>query len=123
MKIVKIVICVLFGLMFINGGLNKFFNYIPVPELPADQLKVMTAMTAIPWLMPLLATMEIVGGVLIAIPKTRALGAIVIFPMMVGIVLHHIMVAPEGIIMAAVLFLINVWVIADNSSKYKPMVS
>ncbi|WP_461789839.1 DoxX family membrane protein [Pedobacter sp.] len=123
MKIVKTIICVLFGLMFINGGLNKFFNYIPVPELPADQLKVMTAMMTIPWLMPLLATMEIIGGILFAIPKTRALGAVVVFPIMAGILLHHIAVAPEGIIMAAVLFLINIWIIADNWSKYKPMIS
>lgn len=122
MKIVKIIICVLFGLMFINAGLNKFFNYLPVPELPADQLKVMTAFITIPWLMPLLATMEIIGGVLFAIPKTRALGAIVIFPMMVGILLQHAIVAPEGIIMAVVLFFINIWIIADNWNKYKPMV-
>lgn len=25
------VVSVLFGLMFINAGLNKFFNYMPVP--------------------------------------------------------------------------------------------
>lgn len=123
MKIVKLILCVLFGLMFINAGLNKFFNYLPVPELPADQLKVMTAFMTIPWLMPLLATMEIIGGVLFAIPKTRALGAIVIFPVMVGILLQHAIVAPEGIIMAVVLFLINIWIIADNWNKYKPMVS
>jgi len=123
MKIVKLILCVLFGLMFINAGLNKFFNYLPVPELPADQLKVMTAFMTIPWLMPLLATMEIIGGVLFAIPRTRALGAIVIFPVMVGILLQHTIVAPEGIIMAVVLFLINIWIIADNWNKYKPMVS
>ncbi len=123
MKIVKIVICVLFGLMFLNGGLNKFFNYIPMQEIPADQLKVMTAMMTITWLMPLLATMEIIGGILVAVPKTRALGAIIIFPIMIGILLHHIIIAPEGAIMAVVLFLINIWIIADNWGKYKPMVS
>src|SRR5690606_18950783 len=122
MKIVKLIICVLFGLLFINGGLNKFFNYIPVPQLPANELKVFTAMMTIPWLMPLLAAMEIVGGVLFAIPKTRALGAIVVFPIMVGILLQHIMVVPQGIIVAVVLFAINIWVIADNWHKYKPMV-
>jgi putative oxidoreductase len=122
MKIVKLIIFVLFGLMFINAGLNKFFNYLPVPELPADQLKVMTAFMTIPWLMPLLATFEVIGGILIAIPKTRALGAIVIFPIMVGILLQHHFVAPEGLILAIVLFLINVWAIIDNWVKYKPMV-
>ena len=119
MKIVKIIICVLFGLMFINAGLNKFFNYLPVPELPADQLKVMAALMSIPWLMPLLASMEIIGGTLFAIPKTRPLGAIVIFPIMVGILLHHLTVAPEGIIMAVILFAINIWIIFDNCGKYE----
>lgn len=37
-------VSLLFGLMFINAGLNKFFNYMPMPEdLPESMIKVMTA--------------------------------------------------------------------------------
>ncbi|MCH7412493.1 DoxX family protein [Belliella sp. R4-6] len=113
------VVCLLFGLLFINSGLNKFFNYMPMPEdLPEDMLKLMEAFTVIGWLMPLVAVVEIIGGALFILPKTRALGAIVIFPIMVGIVLTHIFNAPSGLIMALVLLLINLWVIFENRKKY-----
>lgn len=42
------ILCLLSGLMFINAGLNKFFNYIPVPEdMPEKTMKMFTAMMEI----------------------------------------------------------------------------
>lgn len=123
MKIAKFIICLLFGLMFINAGLNKFFMYIPVPEMPEELRKVNDAFGTIKWLMPLIATVEIVGGLLFILPKTRALGAIVILPVMVGILLQHSFYAPEGLIMAIILFLINIWIIIDNRQRYKNLIN
>lgn len=123
MKIVKIVVCILFGLMFINAGLNKFFNYMPMPEMTADQMALMGAFVKISWLMPLIGAIEVIGGLLFALPKYRALGAIVILPVMVGIVLHNAIFDPSGLTIALPFFLINLWIIGDNWNKYKPMVS
>ena len=98
------VLSVLFGLLLINGGLNKFFNYMPSPDdISEAMLKDFGALTEIVWLMPLLGIAEIVGGILIAIPKTRALGAVVIFPVAVGILLTHIFVDTDGLIIALVI--------------------
>lgn len=117
------VVCLLFGLMFINAGLNKFFNYMPVPDdIPESMKRVMAAFMEIKWLMPLIGFAEVLGGVLIIIPKVRALGAIVIFPVMIGIVLTHIILEPSGMPMALILFAINLWVIFENREKYLPMV-
>jgi uncharacterized membrane protein YphA (DoxX/SURF4 family) len=121
---ITFVLSLLFGLMFLNAGLNKFLNYMPVPkDLPAPLLKAMGAFMEIGWLMPLVGIVEIIGGILFIIPKTRALAAIMIFPIMVGIMLTHITVAPDGLAIAAVLFAVNLWVIYDNREKYLPMVS
>jgi len=118
-----LVLSILFGLMFINSGLNKFFNYIPAPaDMPEKAMKMMTAMMGMVWLMPLLATAEIVGGTLFMITKTRALGAIIIFPVMVGILLTHLIVIPSGLPIALVLLAINLWVIFENREKYMPMI-
>lgn len=117
------VISLLFGLMFINSGLNKFLNYMPMPkDMPENMLKVMNAFMEIGWLMPLVAIAEIVGGILIIIPKYRALGAIIIFPVMIGIILTHIVNAPSGLPIAVVLLVINLWVIIENRQKYLPMI-
>ena len=123
MKIVKTILAVLFGLMFINAGLDKFLHYMPVPPMESEMLKVGMAFGTIAWLMPLVGAIELLGGLLFAIPKTRALGAIVILPVMVGIVLHNAVYMPEGLAIAGPLLLINLWIIADNANKYKPMVS
>lgn len=117
------VVCLLFGLMFINGGLNKLFNYIPVPDdMPEAMVKLTEALMSISWLMPLVAVVEIIGGILFIIPKFRALGAVVIFPIMVGIVLTHTINEPSGFPIALVLLLINLWVIFENREKYLPMI-
>ncbi|MFX0558583.1 DoxX family membrane protein [Maribacter sp. CXY002] len=118
------ILSLLFGLMFINAGLNKFFNYLPPPDdLPESMLKVTEAFNTISWLMPLVGLFEIIGGILFIIPKTRALGAIVIFPIMVGILLTNTINMPAGLPLAAILFVINLWVIVENRTKYLPLIA
>lgn len=124
MKIVNFILSLLFGLMFINAGLNKFFNYMPMEKPTPEQMKVFSAFGELYWLMPLIGIVEIVGGLLFIFPKTRALGAIIILPVMVGIVLHVFSIdkSTMGMSIAAVLFLINLWIIFDNKEKYKALV-
>ncbi len=120
---ITFVLSLLFGLMFINGGLNKFFNYMPAPkEIPANLAKAMTAIMDLVWLMPLLGVAEVVGGLLIIFPKTRALGALVIFPVMVGILLTHIVLDTTGLPIALVLTAILAWIMYDNRERYLPLV-
>ena len=119
MKIFKFILCLLFGLMFINAGVDKFLHYMPIPPMEPELLKVGEAFMTISWLMPLIAIVEIVGGLLFIFPKTRALGAIVILPVMVGIMLHNAVYLPSGLAIAGILFLINLWALYDNKSKYE----
>jgi uncharacterized membrane protein YphA (DoxX/SURF4 family) len=117
------ILSLLFGLMFINAGLNKFLNYMPPPaEMPEDTLRMFTAFMQISWLMPLVAVAEIVGGVLFIFKRTRTLAAIIIFPVMAGILLTHITIAPEGLPIAVILFGILAWVIIENREKYLPLI-
>jgi putative oxidoreductase len=110
---------ILFGLLLINGGLNKYLNYMPVPnDLPESLVKDNVAILEIAWLMPLIGFAEIVGGLLILFPKTRALGTLVVFPVMVGVLLTHIFVAPSGLPIAIVIWAILIWIIYENKDKY-----
>ncbi len=122
-KKILFVVCLLFGLMFINSGLNKFFHYMPMPkEMPENLMKAMTAFIQIGWIMPLVAVAEIIGGLLFITNKFRALGAIIIFPVLIGILLTHILTAPSGLPLALVLLAIELWVIFENREKYLPMI-
>ncbi len=125
MKAVKFILALLFGLMFINAGLNKFLNYMPMEKPTPEQMKIFSAFGEIGWLMPLVGAVEIIGGLLFIFPKTRALGAIVILPVMVGIIAHVFTLdkSEMGMAIAGVMFLINLWMIIDNREKYKHLVS
>lgn len=121
---ITLVLSVLFGLMFINAGLNKFFNYMPMPkDISPAMMKTMTAMMEISWLMPLVGFAEVLGGVLIIFPKTRALGALIVFPVMIGIILVNTVTEPSGLPIAAVFALILLWIMYDNREKYLHLVS
>ena len=85
-------------------------------------MQIIGAFMTIKWIFPLVAIVEIIGGFLIAIPKTRALGAIIILPVMVGIFVHHLVLDMSTIGIVLVLLTINIWAIVDNWNKYKPMI-
>ena len=117
------ILSVLLGLLLLNGGLNKFFNYMPVPEdLPEPISRDNEALMEIIWLMPLIAGAEILGAILILFPKTRALGALVIFPVMIGILLTHLFVAPEGLLMALLIWAVFLWMLYENRHKYSSLI-
>ncbi|MBY0481952.1 MAG: DoxX family membrane protein [Chitinophagaceae bacterium] len=121
-KKILFAVCILFGLMFINAGLNKIFNYLPVPkDMPENVKSMFGAFMQIKWLMPLVAFAEITGGILIIIPKLRALGAIIIFPVMIGIVLTAFFLS-SGYAMAFILLAVLIWVLFEEREKYLPMV-
>jgi len=116
-------LCLLAGLMFINAGLDKFFHYMPMAkEIPEKMLKMGMAFAQINWLMPLVGAIEIIGGLLLIFRRTRALGAIVILPVLTGILLTHIIVAPSGLPVAIALSAIITWIIFENKEKYLPMI-
>ncbi|TKC05538.1 DoxX family membrane protein [Pedobacter polaris] len=120
---ITFVLSLLFGLFFINAGLDKFFHYMPMPDkISDDMMKAMTGMMAVTWLMPLIAVAEILGGLLIIFPKTRALGALIIVPIMVGILLTNTVTDASGFPIAAVFTAVLLWIIYDNRAKYAPLI-
>jgi len=115
-------VSLLFGLMMINSGFNKFLNYMPMPEVPEAAGALMFSFVQSGWMFPLIAAVEIVGGALFITNKFRALGAIILLPVIVGILLFNTVMAPSGIIMSLILFAINIWVVIENKNKYLPMI-
>lgn len=120
---ILMVLCGLVGLGMVVFGLNKFLNFMPVPEdMPQAAKDAFGHLIGLGWLMPLIAMGEIVGGALFAFPKTRALGALVLFPIVVGIVAHHFHMGDLFTGPAPVFFLVVVWAIINSKNQYMPMI-
>lgn len=117
------ILSVIFGLLLINGGLDKLLHYMPVPENLSEELvNDFNALAEISWLMPLIAIAEITGGVFIIFQKTRALGVLIVLPVMTGVLLTHIFVDPGQVITAIVIWIILLWIIYQNREKYIPLI-
>ena len=124
MKKVLFVLCLLNGLMFINAGLNKFFNYMPVPKnMPEKAVKAGMALMQLGWLMPLVGTFEIIGGLLFIIPRTRALGSLMLVPIFAGIIPAVINMNPSGLPIVLVMLVILIWAIINDLRKFLPIIS
>ncbi len=116
-------LCGLVGLAMVVFGLNKFLNFMPMPEdMPQAAKDAFGHLMGLGWLMPLVAIVEIIGGALFAIPKTRALGAIILLPIVVGIVAHHFHMGDLFAGPAPVFFLVVVWAIMNSRPHYMPMI-
>ncbi len=77
---------------------------------------------AIGWLMPLVGAAELVGGLLLIFKKTRALGAIILVPVLCGILLATINMSPEALPIVIIIIAVIGWVIADNWNRYRPII-
>ncbi|TDU64259.1 hypothetical protein EI77_04145 [Prosthecobacter fusiformis] len=83
----------LLGLLFLTFGLNFFFNFIPMPADPspadAPHKLFMAALFPTGYL-AFVKVLEITGGLLVALPKTRNLGLLILGPIIVNILAFHI---------------------------------
>lgn len=82
----------------------------------------MTAFMGIGRLMPTVGLAENLGGLLIIISRTRALGALIILPVMVGVLLTNIAQEISDLSMALVSVSILIWILYDNKEKYLPLI-
>lgn len=93
MKLISNIAGGLLGLMFLTFGLNFFLNFIPMPADPspadAPHKLFMAALFPTGYL-AFVKVLEILGGILVAIPKTRNIGLLTLGPIVVNILAFHI---------------------------------
>ena len=113
----------LLGLLFIVFGLNFFLKFIPMPSPPADSAAAafMGAMYSTGFL-TLVKVLEIIGGALVAIPKTRNFGLLILGPIVINILAFNTFIAPGGltqppVILVAVLSAFLLWSAKDSFAK------
>jgi uncharacterized membrane protein YphA (DoxX/SURF4 family) len=126
MKIFTFIICLLFGLVFIFAGIGKFYNFAgEQKDTPARMLEIFNALKTVGWVLPLVGIAEIVGGFLFIIPRTRPLAALILLPILAGILLTNLSLpysGPMGPVILIILWAIELFVIISNRKRYLPMV-
>jgi len=118
---VVLAVRILFGLMFVNAGLNKFLSYMPMPEMTEQAGALMGAFGATGYMFPLIAVTELFAGVLILTKKYNALGAVLMMPITVNIFLFHAFLDPAGLAMSIVLLGINIFLLYSQKKSFYPL--
>jgi uncharacterized membrane protein YphA (DoxX/SURF4 family) len=105
----------LLGLMFVVFGLNYFLNFLPNPPMEEESPAAMfIGAIYSTGLLGFVKVLEIIGGVLVAVPHLRRLGMLILGPIVVNILAFNISHAPGGwtqppVIIAVVLSLFLLW--------------
>tara|TARA_B100000780_G_C20893141_1_gene355445 strand:+ start:324 stop:695 length:372 start_codon:yes stop_codon:yes gene_type:complete len=119
----KAITCIRFllGLIMVNSGLNKFLHYMPMPEMTEQAMELMAAFGASGYMFPLIAITEIIAGILLLSKKYTALGAVLMMPITVNILLFHAFLDTAGMVMGIVLLLINIVILVSEKKHLYPL--
>ncbi|MDB6155000.1 MAG: uncharacterized protein JWL90_3453 [Chthoniobacteraceae bacterium] len=80
----------LLGLLFIASGVVVLFHLVPMPPLPDGTPAAMFMGAFGPTgYLTFVKVLEVLGGLLVAIPRTRNLGLLVLGPIIVNILAYH----------------------------------
>lgn len=119
-KIISVV-RILFGLLLIVFGANKFLGFMPMPELSGGAGDFMGALAKTGYIFPVVGAVELGVGLLLVLNFFTPLALIILFPISVNIVLFHLFLDMGGIVPAAVIAGLNAFFILGNVSAYLPM--
>ena len=91
MKYVYIVVGILLSLIFLMASVVVLFNLVKVPPPPegTPMASFMAAFGPTGYL-TFIKVLELLGGILVAIPRTRRLGLVILGPIIVNILAFHL---------------------------------
>jgi uncharacterized membrane protein YphA (DoxX/SURF4 family) len=98
----------LLGLMFIMAGLVLLLNLAPTPPPPPEGSPMAAFMAAFgpTGYMTFVKVLEVLGGILVIVPRTRRAGLLVLGPILVNILAFHVFVTRgEGLFSPMLLFI------------------
>ena len=135
------ILSIILAIFMIDGGVDKFSRSKVDSEITVSKINkysleenkgiiqkilFISGMKQTGYLWELIGFSEILFGLMILIKRTRTLGAILLLPITLNILLFHAFLEPDEILSlfyVALLFLINSIIIISNRNKVKPLFS
>ena len=125
MKYAPLVASILLGGLFIMSAVTVLFNLMPMPELPKDT-PIFHFMTAVgpTGFMKFVKVFELLGGILLIIPKTRNLGLLCLGPIILNILAFHQFVAGDGLVQPMLIGIsaLAIFLLWAERAKWKALV-
>jgi putative oxidoreductase len=121
MKTATIITRSLLGLVFLVFGANKFLNFMPLPPMQGMAAQFMVAMFATHFIY-IVATFEIVGGLLLLTGRYAPLGLTLVGPVVVNILAFHTFMNPAGLPVAVVVSAIALFLLYSYRANFAALV-
>lgn len=119
---VFLVLRIILGLFVLVFGLNKLLHFIPMEAPSADAGAYFGALIKSNTL-TLIAIVEIVSGLAFIFNRFGALMALILMSVSINAVLFHATLAPESIIGALILLVLNIFVLIGYKNKYTDLLN
>jgi uncharacterized membrane protein YphA (DoxX/SURF4 family) len=119
MKIATIIVRLLVGALLLFASISYFFHLIPEPEQTGNIKIFNEGIKASGYLMTLAKVVELIAGLTIISGKFMKIGAVILVPVTLNILLINVFMMPEGTPIAAALFIGNLFLIYTNWDSYK----
>ena len=119
MKIATLIIRLLVGGFMVFASLAYFFKFGEQPAPVGDMKTFSEGLAASKYLMPLAKSVELIAGLTILTGKFMKIGAVILVPVTLNILLINVFLMPSGIPIAGALFAGNLFLIYANWDSYK----
>ncbi len=121
MSKVKLITRILLGFILLVFGLNKFLEFMPMPPLTPEAGEFMGALVKTGYMMPIVAVVEIITGLLILFNKYLPLALIIAFPVILNAFLFHLFLDVSGIGGAALTIILLIYQMVTQKKSYQPL--
>ena len=113
----------LLGIAFITFGLNHFFPFLPPFPAPPEGSPVAMFMGAVysTGFMSFVKAFEIIGAILVIIPKTRNFGLLILGPIIINILAFNIFIAGGAAVFQGPVIVVSVlaaYLLAHGHKKF-----
>jgi putative oxidoreductase len=112
---------ILLGIILLAFGLNKFFTFIPLPDLPTDAKSFMESLGQTGYILQVVAVLEILIGLMLIAKKWVAFALILLAPISANILFFHLFLDLPGLSAAILVVALNVILIYKHWKQYTPL--
>ena len=112
---------ILLGIVLLVFGLNKFLNFIALPDLPENAAKFMDSLIETGYVLKVVGGLEVIIGLLLVVKKWIAFAFILLAPISINILLFHLFLDLPGLSVALLIAVLNGILIYKLWPQYKPL--
>jgi putative oxidoreductase len=110
----------LFGLVLVGSTVAVLLG-VPLPVITGRGKPLMDAIRTSGYIFDTIGVVYVLAGLAFLLDRWAALGAVVLFPISLNILLFHSVLHPSGIPRAAIWFGLSVVVLYANREAYRPL--